>query len=202
MNALLEHPAVQGGIAPFVVALAVAALLGRTRYAWFAIVAGYATQMVLSDGFSFAPLNALHKILLVCLLAPLVGRRRRLAGDARAPGRVRARRRRRRGDGVGVPVGAVAARRRADVAAGLGLVAFAAAMVASMVALRDDGLRAGVAGLGLGLAAGIAAFISASIGFLLVRRVRGGVRRRAAARLGRYGAPESPPACSARCRSA
>jgi hypothetical protein len=33
--------------------------------------------------------------------------------------------------------------------------------------LRNDGLRTGAAGLGLGLAAGIAAVISASVGFLL-----------------------------------
>ena len=36
-----------------------------------------------------------------------------------------------------------------------------------MLALRDDGLRAGAAGLGLGLATGIVAVLSASIGFLI-----------------------------------
>ena len=36
-----------------------------------------------------------------------------------------------------------------------------------VLALRDDGLRTGAAGLGLGLATGVAAVLSASIGFLL-----------------------------------
>ena len=35
------------------------------------------------------------------------------------------------------------------------------------LALRDDGLRTGAAGLGLGFATGVAAVLSASIGFLL-----------------------------------
>jgi hypothetical protein len=167
VNALLEHPAVQGGVAPFIVALAVAALLGRTRFAWFAIVAGYATQVALSSGFSFTPLSASRKILLLCLLAPLVG----IAVDSLVS------RARPAAYALAVGAGVAAAwvflsvlSQREGVQMwlqGLGLVAFAAAMVASVVTLRDDGLRAGVAGLGLGLAAGIAAFISASIGFLL-----------------------------------
>lgn len=78
MTELLEHPAVQGGVAPFVVALIVAAALGRTRYAWIAIVAGYATMIALSTGFSFSPLSAVRKIVLLCLLVALVG----IAADA------------------------------------------------------------------------------------------------------------------------
>jgi hypothetical protein len=167
VSALLEHPAVQGGVAPFVVALIVAALLGRTRYAWLAIVAGYATQVALSTGISFTPLSASRKILLLCLLAPLVG----IGVDALVS------RARPAAYALAVVAGLAAAwvflsvlsqREGAQMwLQGLGLVAFAAAMVASMVTLRDDGLRAGVAGLGLGLAAGIAALVSASIGFLL-----------------------------------
>src|SRR5262245_57802387 len=74
---MLDNPAVQaamqGGAAPFVAALIVAALLARTRLAWLAIVAGYATQVALSTGFSFTPLSASRKILLLALLAPLIG---------------------------------------------------------------------------------------------------------------------------------
>jgi len=50
--------AFQGGIAPFVVALIVALVLARTRFAWLAIVAAYATQVALSTGFNFTPLSA------------------------------------------------------------------------------------------------------------------------------------------------
>ena len=69
---------------------------------------------------------------------------------------------------------------------------------ALVLALRDDGLRTGAAGLGLGLATGIAALMSASIGYLLARHLdrRGG--RRAAARAGRLVAHASRPARSAR----
>ena len=52
MSQLLEHPAVQGGVAPFVVALVVALALGRTRFAWLAIVAGWATSYVLANTHS------------------------------------------------------------------------------------------------------------------------------------------------------
>ena len=89
MTELLENnpalqAAVQGGIAPFVVALVVAFALARTRFAWLAIVAGYATQVALATGFSFTPLSASRKILLLALVVPIVG----LAVDA-LPARAR-----------------------------------------------------------------------------------------------------------------
>jgi hypothetical protein len=51
--------------------------------------------------------------------------------------------------------------------AGVGIAAFVAILVAAVLTLREDGLRTGAAGLGLGLATGIAAVLSASIGFLI-----------------------------------
>jgi hypothetical protein len=53
------------------------------------------------------------------------------------------------------------------VIAGAGIAAFVAALIASMLRLRHDGLRCGAAGLGLGLAVGIAGVFSASIGALV-----------------------------------
>ncbi|MFO1325447.1 MAG: hypothetical protein U1F15_15485 [Burkholderiales bacterium] len=167
MNELLQHPAVQGGVAPFIVALVVAVALGRTRYAWLAIVAGYATQVALSTGISFTPLSASRKILLLCLAAPLVG----MAVDALVE------RSRPIAYAAAVVAGLAAAwvflsvlSQREGAQAWLsafGIVAYAAAMVAALVSLRDDSLRTGAAALGLGLAAGVSALISASIGFLL-----------------------------------
>ena len=49
---LLEHPAVQGGVAPLVAALIVAAIFARTRFAWLAILAAYVTMVALTTGFS------------------------------------------------------------------------------------------------------------------------------------------------------
>lgn len=167
VNELLQHPAVQGGVAPFIVALVVAVALGRTRYAWLAIVAGYATQVALSTGISFTPLSASRKILLLCLAAPLVG----MAVDALVE------RSRPIAYAAAVVAGLAAAwvflsvlSQREGAQAWLsafGIVAYAAAMVAALVSLRDDSLRTGAAALGLGLAAGVSALISASIGFLL-----------------------------------
>lgn len=167
MSAFLEHPAVQGGIAPFVVALVVALALGRTRYAWLAILAGYLTTTMLSAGLAFSPLTASRKIVVIAIVAALAG----LVADKMAH----------RSRVVRWTLGALAGlaaawvfftilqQRDASTAwlQGLGLAAFAAAMTWAMMSLRDDSLRTGAAGIGLGVAAGIAAVLSASIGALL-----------------------------------
>src|SRR5437588_10321978 len=69
----LDHPAVQGGVAPLVVALVVALALARTPFAWLAIVCGFATTIALTTGFELSPLTATRKVLLAGLTAPLVG---------------------------------------------------------------------------------------------------------------------------------
>jgi hypothetical protein len=167
---MLDNPAAQaawqGGVAPFIAALIVAAVLGRTRFAWLAIVAGYATQVALSTGFSFSPMSASRKILLLCLIAPIVA----IAADAMAV-RTRA-----IAYALAVVVGAAAvwvfitiiAQKEGSQAwlVGLGVFAFAAAMAIALLSLREDPLRTGAAGLGLGLATGIIALMSASIGFM------------------------------------
>ena len=71
--ALLDHPAVQGGAAPLVAALIVGLLLHRTRYAWLAIIAGYVTMIVLAGDFSFDPLTAGRKVVLMGFAAALAG---------------------------------------------------------------------------------------------------------------------------------
>ena len=73
MQQLLDHPMVQAGVAPLVVALLVAAALWRTRLAWLAVVAGFATAASLSAGISVSPLTAGRKVTLLVLLSPLVG---------------------------------------------------------------------------------------------------------------------------------
>ena len=167
MVALLEHPAVQGGAAPLVVALVVAAIFARTRFAWLAIVAAYAMMVALTTGFSFSPLTVARKTVLVGLIVPIVG----LALDLlpRAPKAF--------APAMAIAAGAVSVwifmsilvQRAAATAIGIGggIALFVAVLVALMLRLRDDGLRAGAAGLGLGLATGIAGVLSASIGYLL-----------------------------------
>ena len=167
MQALLEHPAIQGGALPLVVALIVAAALCRTRYAWLAIVAGYAAMIALTSGFSFTPLTASRKLMLVVVLSAVVG----MVADLvpRAPRALAA--------ALAVAAGIVApwvflsvlSQREGTqgYAAGAAVGVFVATLVYLVARQRGDGLRAGAAGVGLGLAAGIAGVLSASIGFLL-----------------------------------
>lgn len=70
---LLNHPAVQAGIAPFIVALVVALALHRIRLGGLAAVAGFATAVGLIAGFNFEPLTATRKLILLGLAAPVLG---------------------------------------------------------------------------------------------------------------------------------
>src|SRR3989442_14389500 len=73
MQEMLANPAVQGGLAPFVAALIVAALLAPFRLGGLAVVAAFATAVYFIAGFTFAPLTATRKIILLGLAAPLAG---------------------------------------------------------------------------------------------------------------------------------
>jgi len=167
MTDFLNHPAVQGGVAPLVVALVVALLLARSRLAWLAIIAGYLTTIALSTGFQFSPLTASRKIVLASVVAAAVG----LAADVvRAQGR-----------GLATVLALVAGASSLWIFASVlaqrqgsalyimaaGIAAFVALLTASVQTLRADGLRTGAAGVGLGVAVGVCAIVSASIGFLL-----------------------------------
>lgn len=167
MSDLIAHPAFQGAVAPFVVALIVASALGRTRFAWLALLPAYATMVALDSGFTLIPLTVSRKSWLLALVAPLVG----VAADGY--------RRSSRRIAPAIAVAAAVASlwvywtllrnyegaRAFWVAAGIAI--FFAATVALVLRLRDDGLRCGAAGLALGLAAGIAGILSASIGALV-----------------------------------
>jgi hypothetical protein len=157
----LEHPAVQAGVLPFVVALAVVLLTARGRASWLAPTVAYLTTLVLTTGISFTPLSASRRVLLLALLAPLAG-----ALADRLP-RVRLL--------LPMVAGALAVwafwtvlvQRDAATAAvtGLGIAAFVWAACWLTFRLRADGPALGAAGLGLGLATGIAALLSASTGY-------------------------------------
>jgi len=158
--------AVQGGLVPFVVAVIVAAVLNRSRFMWLAIVAGYAAQVALATGFSFSPLSASRKILLLALLAPLVGiAADMVAARARSTGHVTAALAGAAAVWVFITILGQKEGSQAWIA-GAGIALFAFAMTALLVSLRDDALRTGAAALGLGLATGITALMSASVGFM------------------------------------
>ncbi|MCU0804866.1 MAG: hypothetical protein MUF79_07235 [Burkholderiales bacterium] len=167
MPELLQHPAIQGGLAPFAAALVVAAILVRTKFAGLAILAAYVCVVALTVGFGFSPLTVSRKILALGLAAPAVG----IVAD------MVSRDGRRLSIAIAVAAGIAAlwvfvpVLQQKDAGSAwlmaIGLALFVAAMVALMAALRDDGLRAGAAGLGVGVAVGVAALLSASTGYLL-----------------------------------
>jgi hypothetical protein len=167
LSELLDHPAFQGGIAPLVVALIVGFALARTRFAWLAIMPAYATMVALDTGFSLFPPTVARKSMLIGLLAPLVG----IVAD------MYPRSSRRVAPALVISAGLISLwifqtvlqnRERASaIAAAAGIAIFVAALIATVLRLRDDGLRGSAAGLGLGIAAGIGGILSASIGALI-----------------------------------
>ncbi len=73
MQELLNHPAVQGGLAPFLVALITAELFQRARLSGLAIIAGFAVTVYLASNFTIEPLTASRKIVLLGLITAVLG---------------------------------------------------------------------------------------------------------------------------------
>lgn len=170
MTALFDDPMVQAGVAPFVVALAVAALLMTVRsqgLPWLALVAALVTTLLLTTGIGFTPLSASRKVLLLVLLAPALGLVLDLAG-VRARWLLPA---------LSVALGLASAwvfqsvLSQAEGAQGWitggGVALFVALMVGLVLRLRDDGVASAGATLGLGVAVGVSAILSASLGTLM-----------------------------------
>ena len=75
MSEWLNHPAVQSGIAPFIVALITAELLNRLRLSGLAVIAGFGATVYLVADFNFESLSALSaikKIILSGLIAAAI----------------------------------------------------------------------------------------------------------------------------------
>lgn len=168
MQDLLNHPMVQAGVAPFVVALLVAGALWRTRFAWLAVVAGYLVAVSLASGLSFEPLTAGRKVTLLVLLSPLVGAvldRLVSPGPRWLPWLIAAV----CGLSTAWVFASVLGQRewapRIGMAAALALYVGLHTLLA--LRLRDDGTAGGAAGVASGLAVGVAALLSASIGYLV-----------------------------------
>jgi len=182
------HPAVQGGVAPFVVGLVVTLLLQSVRLGGLAVVAAFATAVYFVAGFTFSPLTATRKIVLLGLAAPVVGISIDFGFKAT-----------RAGAGMLALAAGVATlwvfwpvlsqKEMAQVWLFGGVAAVAVAFMVGFgqMFLADDAVRAGAAGLGAGLGVGIAAILAASAtyglygialgagsgAFLLVQMLRG-----------------------------
>ena len=163
MDELLSNPAVQGGLGPLLAGLIAAAILFPVRLAGLAAAAGFFTAVYLTGSLAFEPLTATRKIFLLALAAPAAGVIADLAfKPTRAAGVV-----------LGVLGGAASVwvfwsllSQRPPAEAmlyGGGVALFVLWLVAFMMPLHDQPVRAGAAGLGLGLGAGIGAVLSASL---------------------------------------
>ena len=164
MQELFANPAVQGGAAPFVAGLIVTVLLGRFRLGGLAVVAAFATAVYFIAGFNFSPLSATRKIILLGLAAPLTGV---VVDFAFKPTRL--------GSYLLALAAAAAAAwvfwpvlAQKDLARGLQLGATAVLTTGWVIAfcerrLAGDSVRAGAAGLALGIGTGIAAIFGAAL---------------------------------------
>jgi len=162
VNELLQNPIVQSSALPFVVGLLVAAILFPVRLGGLAAAAGFAAAVAAIGNFALEPLTVTRKIVVIGGAAALFGA---LADLAFKPTR-----------SAGVVLGAVFAgtalwvfssilgqKIPAEVAlVGAGIAGFTWWLVAATTSLHYDPVRAGAAGLALGLGAGFAAVLGAS----------------------------------------
>jgi hypothetical protein len=72
LQELLNHPAVQAGLAPFLVALITAELFQRMKLSGLAIIAGFAITVYLASNFTLEPLTAVRKIVLLGFCSALL----------------------------------------------------------------------------------------------------------------------------------
>ena len=163
MNDLLNNPAVQAGVAPFVVALVAAVMLHRTRLLGLAIGAGFLTVVFLALGFSIESMTSVRKMIVsgaAATLLVLVIEAAKL--DAKPA--IRA---------VLAAAAAAAAiwviwrvlqqlETKGLLVAGAGAVIYLAALVESGNRIGSDSVRSASAALMLGLACGVLALLGAS----------------------------------------
>jgi len=162
MQELLTNPVIQSSAAPFLVGLVVACILFPIRLAGLAAGAGFLAAVWMIGAFGLTPLTATRKIVVLAAAAPVVGV---LADMAFKPTRLTE-------PVLGMLFGAgaiwvfwsVLSQKPAAEAAllGGGMFAFVLATIAFTVSLRDQAVRAGSAGLFLGLGVGAGAVLGAS----------------------------------------
>lgn len=163
MEELLGHPAVQGGIAPFVVGLFVMLLLQSVRLGGLALVAAFATAVYFVAGFTFTPLTATRKIILLGFAAPVIGM---LIDFGFKPTRAGSAMLALAAGGAALwifwPVLSQKDMAQIWLFGGAAAVAVAFMVGFGQIFLADHAVRAGAAGLGAGLGVGLAAILAAS----------------------------------------
>ncbi len=160
MHALLNHPAVQTGLIPFIAALASAELFQRLRLSGLAIIAGFAATAYFAADFDLEPLTDARKIIWLGIAASALAipltlltwpRWRPILSALSALAFVWA----------GWPI--LQQKAIADALLwGAGCTLYVAWLAFWLDGLRDKSVAAGNAGFALGMGTGMAALISAS----------------------------------------
>jgi len=162
VNEWLQNPVIQSSVLPFAAGLLAAAILFPLRLGGLAGAVGFAATVAVVGNFALEPLTVTRKIVVLGAMAALLGT---LADLAFKPTRF-----------TGIAMGALAGgaalwvfasilgqKIPAEVAiVGAGIAAFTWWLVATTVSLHYDMVRAGAAGLALGLGAGFASVLGAS----------------------------------------
>lgn len=163
MNDLLDNPAVQAGVVPFVAAFVLALLLARTRYLAAVVVVGLGVLLCLTIGFTFESMTSVRKLIVVTFAAgaaalvleaaKVSGRRQVMAALALASALA----------GLWV-VQRILAQQDAGAAwsAGAAVFVFVLALVGGTLAAGADPLRASAIGACLGWGSGVLAVLGAS----------------------------------------
>lgn len=156
MQELLDHPVMQGGLAPFLVAALTAVLLRQFRLSGLAVIAGFAVTVYLVTGFAIEPLTASRKIVWLGGAAALLAvplnllhqpRWRTVIAVLAAAA------------AVWMALRILEQRAAADA---VGSALYTGWLAYGMDGLRRSAVRAGSAGMALGLGTGAAALLGAS----------------------------------------
>jgi hypothetical protein len=163
MEDLLNHPAVQGGVLPFVAGLIAVLVLQWARLGGMALLAAFATTVYFVNGMTFVPLTATRKIIVLGLATPLAGV---LLDFAFKPNR------------LGTALLALAAgcaavwvflpvlQQKPPLHAwmlGAGVAVYLMVVTAAALQHTENSIRGGATALVLGLGSGIAAVLAASL---------------------------------------
>ncbi|HEY0665271.1 MAG TPA: hypothetical protein VGD24_04335 [Gallionella sp.] len=161
MHELLNQTAIQAGLAPFLAGLIAAELFQRIRLSGLAVIAGFALTVYLASGFSFDPLTATRKIVLLGLVGAALGLLLSLAWLSWFSTLLPI-----LGGAAAVWVALTVLRPQSPELVllwGAGCAAYVAILVWSMDSLEHDSLRSASAGAALGLGTGGAALLGSSV---------------------------------------
>lgn len=188
MDDLLSNPAVQGGLAPFVAALLIAAVVNPFRLGGLSLLAAFLICVYFVSGLQFTPLTATRKVVALVIAAAAIGvvvdflfRPTRLGNAFLAASAAAA------GLWAFWPLLTQKGGMQAWLLGGVIAVSLAFAAGFAQSQLANDGVRSGAAALALGIGTGVAAIFAASAsyglygialgagagGFLLPQMVRG-----------------------------